>query len=138
VKVLRAEDRIRAAGATAVFVVHDDPDRVRAGLLRDLDVPFPVLVDPERQAYRDWGLRRASFARIYLSPSVWLNYARMLRRGERLSPGGRDPLQLGGDFVVGADGRLLYSRPQEADDRPPVAVLLAAVEKAGQPPTSQP
>ncbi len=136
-KVLRDEDRIRAAGATVVFVVHDDPGRVRAGLLADIDVPYPVLVDLQRRAYSDWGLRRASFARIYLSASVWLSYARMLRHGEPLRKGGRDTLQLGGDFVVGRDGRLVYSRPQEADDRPPVGVLVAALEKAGRRPTSE-
>jgi hypothetical protein len=61
---------------------------------------------------------------------VWRQYWRLLRSGERLRHAGRDTLQLGGDFVIGPDGRLVYSRPQEADDRPPVGVLLRTLEAA--------
>lgn len=129
-KVLQRRDRLAAAGAEAVFVVHDEPAAVRAGLLDGLDVGFPVLVDLERRAYHDWRLRRASFASIWLSPPVWRQYARLLRTGERLRRTGRDTRQLGGDFVIGRDGTLAYARPQEADNRPPVGVLLAAVEQA--------
>jgi hypothetical protein len=39
----------------------------------------------------------------------------------------QDTLQLGGDFVVGGDGRLVYAfRSADPDDRPPVADLIAA------------
>lgn len=128
--MLQRQDRIAAAGAGVVLVVHDEPDRVRIGLLDGLDVPYPVVVDLDRVSYRAWGLQRASLARIYLSAAVWRSYAQLLRDGERLRPAGRDTLQLGGDFVVNRSGRVVYSRAQQADDRPPVAVLLAALVSA--------
>lgn len=129
-KVVQREDRIRAVDGLAVFVVHDDPDLVSDTMLHGLDVPFPVLVDLERRSYHDWGLGRASFSDIWLDPNVWKQYARLLLGGERLRGSGRDPRQLGGDFVVGPEGRLVYARPQERDDRPPVGELVEHLERS--------
>ncbi|MGH2724983.1 MAG: AhpC/TSA family protein [Actinomycetota bacterium] len=131
VKVVEWRDRVDRAGGSVVFVVHDPPDRMRASMLQGLEVPYPVLLDLERVGYRDWGLGRASFARVYLDPKVWLQYSRLLLRSERLRRPGRDTRQLGGDFVVSPDGDIAYSRPQRADDRPPVTLLLRELERAG-------
>ena len=123
-KVLSQKPKLDGLGATALFVVHDDPPLIRRGLLAGLDVPYPVLVDLERAAYRDWGLRRSSRAGVWLDPRIWARYAALMARGERLRPFGRDTLQLGGDFVVDPDGIVTYARPQRRDDRPPVSVLV--------------
>jgi hypothetical protein len=129
VKVLRSRQRLAAVGGEAVFVVHDPPDRVRGGILAGLAVPWPVLLDLDRVAYRAWGLGRASLTQIWLSPALWARYARLLAGGERLRRLGRDTLQLGGDFVVDPAGRIAYARPQRRDDRPAVGVLLRALER---------
>lgn len=131
-KVLHHRDRIERAGGTAVFVVHDTPQRVGAGLLRGLDLPWPVQVDLDRVAYRTWGLRRAAFRTVWLDPGVWARYGSLLLGGERLRRLGSDTLQLGGDFVVDPDGVIAWARPQQADDRPPVGVLLAELERAAR------
>jgi hypothetical protein len=55
-----------------------------------------------------------------------------LAGGERLRRLGRDPLQLGGDFVVDPQGRIAYARPQRRDDRPAVGELLGALERAAR------
>jgi hypothetical protein len=132
VKVLHHRDRIERAGGTAVFVVHDPPRRVRAGLLAGLDLPWPVLVDLDRVTYRAWGLRRASFRTVWLDPRVWARYGLLLLGGQRLRRLGSDTLQLGGDFVLDADGMVTWARPQHADDRPPVGVLLAELQRAAR------
>jgi peroxiredoxin len=131
VKVIRHAGRLDGAGGTAVFVVHDRPDIVRSKMLSDVSCPFPVLVDEHRQAYRAWGLQRASFARVWLDPNVWRQYARLLTSGERLRGLGRDPRQLGGDFIIDRDGRVAYARPQQRDDRPPVGELITVAERLG-------
>ncbi len=129
-KVRQRWDRIEAVGGAAVFIVHDEPDLVRKTMLAGLDIPFPVLVDLERSAYRAWGLRRGSLFKTWLSPRVWIDYARLLTTGrERFRGRGRDTLQLGGDFVVDRAGTIVYSRPQRRDDRPPVGVLLKEIER---------
>ncbi len=129
-KVLSQKPKLDELGATALFVVHDEPDAVRRGLLDGLDVTYPVLIDLDRAAYRAWGLRRSSRASVWLDPRVWFRYAALLARGEKLRRLGQDTLQLGGDFVVDAAGLVTYSRPQKRDDRPPVSVLLRELEAA--------
>lgn len=127
-KVIGKKDRLDAAGATAVFVSHDDPDAVRRLMLRDVDCPFPVAIDREKTAYRTWGLPSTPLSRIWLDPSVWRQYAKLLVSGERMRRSGGDQRQLGGDFIVGGDGVLTYSRPQRRDDRPPVGELISVIE----------
>ena len=129
-KVLKQREELEALGARAVFVVHDEPELVRRVMLRDLEVPFPVLVDLDRVAYAAWGLRRSGAARVWLDPRVWARYAVLLMRGERVQTLGRDTLQLGGDFVVDPEGVLAYSRPQHRDDRPPTLELLRQLRAA--------
>ncbi|MBW3662754.1 MAG: AhpC/TSA family protein [Actinobacteria bacterium] len=130
-KVHERAGRLERLDATAIFVVHDTPELVRAGLLRGVERPqrFPVLVDPERAAYRAWGLRRAPWWRVWLDPGVWRRYAALLASGQRLRRSGVDTLQLGGDFVVAPDGTVAYSRPQRRDDRPPVGELVAIIQR---------
>jgi len=126
-------DQLTAMGGRALFVVHDEPASIRKQLLAGIDPPFPILVDEARTSYQAWGMSRARWARIWLDPAVWRAYARLLRSGERLSKGGQDALQLGGDFVVDPNGTIVYSRPQQRDDRPPVGELLKIVRQRAGP-----
>ncbi len=127
--MLDHRSRIEAAG-NAVIVVHDPPALLHETMLRDLDLPFPVVVDLEMSAYRAWGLGRASFASTYLVPRVVAFYARRALRGERLRTG-TDPRRLGGDFVIDAGGGIAYAHPQASvDDRPPVGRLVRELERA--------
>ena len=129
-KVLGYKHRLDEIGATAVFVTFDDPEPVRSRLLAGLEMPYPVLVDLKREAYRGWGLRRSTVAGVWLDPRVWARYAALVLRGERMHRPTADTLQLGGDFVLGPDGIVVYARPQQRDDRPPVGELLAALRDA--------
>lgn len=127
-KVARHHDRLEAAGGTAVAVTYDEPKRVRALLLDGTQWPYPVAVDLDRTSYRAWGLRRASWARIWLDPAVWRQYAQLLASGQRIRGAGKDVRQLGGDFVVAPDSDIAYARPQQRDDRPPAGALAKIVE----------
>lgn len=121
------KDRIAELGADVVFVAFDEPEELRAKLVAGVALAFPVAYDTERESYRAWGLPRASWWRIWLDPKVWVTYARLLVSGQRLRGGGKDALQLGGDFVVATDGTVAYARPQSRDNRPPVGELLKVV-----------
>jgi alkyl-hydroperoxide reductase/thiol specific antioxidant family protein len=129
VKVLHHRQWVDELG-TALFVAFDRPGCLRDSLLRGLDVPYPVLADCDRSAYRAWGLARGSVLSIWGDPRVWRRYASELAHGARLRRPGGDTLQLGGDFVVDPAGIIVYSRPQRRDDRPPVAELLHALTHA--------
>ena len=83
---------------------------------------FPLLLDPEREVYRNYSLK-ASWLRSW-NPRTLRYYIRALKSGRtwRGIPG--RSTQLGGDFIVSADGiiRLAY-RSSEATDRPEIDKL---------------
>ncbi len=93
------------------------------------DLPFPILIDTDRTAYRAFGLGRGSIARIW-GWKAGKRYFELLR-DEGISGLRRpteDTLQLGGDFVVGPDGSLVYGFWGEGpDDRPSVDDLVHAI-----------
>lgn len=96
------------------------------------ELPFPILVDPEREAYQAYGLGRGSVARVYGWRMV-RRYAEIARTDglAGLRRPTEDTLQLGGDFVIGHDGTLDYGFWGEGpDDRPSVEELIIAVGRA--------
>lgn len=123
-------DRLDDLGDTAVAgVTFADPGRL-AGHREHLDLPFPLLADPERTLYRRFGLERAPLWRIY-NPGTLRLYGQLLARGRRLRRPVDDTRQLGGDFVIDANGRLAAAfRPLSPDDRPSIDDLVVAVSRA--------
>lgn len=117
------------ADAVVVLVTFTRPRNVR-GYRSLLGLPYPVLSDEERAAYRAYGLGRGPWWRVW-GPSTVLAYVRLARKGARVRRPTEDTLQLGGDFVVGRDGRIVYAHPSRSPaDRPPVDDLVAAVRRA--------
>jgi len=95
-------------------------------------LPFPVLSDPERKAYRAFGLQEGSAHRIFGLPTIW-TYLRgfLQRRWPRLPSA--DIRQLGGDILIDAGGNIaLLHRSQSPADRPGVGMLLEAIRKSIQ------
>jgi len=91
--------------------------------------PYPILGDPERRLYRAFGLERTRLVE-FLKPRVLWRYLRLLFTGTKLRSvyGSEDMLQLGGDFLLAADGSILFGHAsRESTDRPSVEQLLAAV-----------
>jgi peroxiredoxin len=126
----RREDFVRL-GAEVLVVTQARP-AVLAASLGELPLPFDAVADPERTAYRAFGLERTSWAAM-LRPSVLWRYLRLLLGGWRLRRvrQGEDVLQLGGDFVLDREGRLTHAyRSAGPTDRPAVEELLRAVRQA--------
>jgi peroxiredoxin len=95
---------------------------------RHLDVSFTVLGDEDRHSYRAYGLGRGSLRAIYRLKTI-RRYVQLLRAGRKLHRPTEDTRQLGGDFVVGPDGRLRFAfRPVAPDDRPTAAAIVAALD----------
>lgn len=102
----------------------------RAWLEQTCDL-FPLLLDPEREVYRTCGLQE-SWLRSWNLRTLGL-YVRLLLKGRKWRGILGKSTQLGGDFVVDADGALQLVYPsREATDRPPVAELLALLHKLDQ------
>jgi peroxiredoxin len=127
--VQRVYPALREAGGDVVAVTMSKPE-VLAGYLKERPSPFPVVSDPQRDQYRRFGLERVRW-REYFRPQAVLGYARLIVRGwiPRLPYRGDDVHQQGGDFVVGADGRLIYAfRSATPADRPTPQQLLRVID----------
>ncbi|HEY3701992.1 MAG TPA: AhpC/TSA family protein [Acidimicrobiales bacterium] len=123
-------DHFDELGDAAVALVTFTRQRNLRGYRRRLDLPYPVLADEDRHCYRGYGLGRAPVWRAY-GLSTLRRYAELVRQGHRPGRPTEDTLQLGGDFVVGRDGRLVYAfRSQSPDERPAVDELVEAVRAA--------
>ncbi|MBB5956427.1 hypothetical protein FHS29_003013 [Saccharothrix tamanrassetensis] len=127
--VLR-HDEIVARGIAEVVVFHSSAQELRphvAGL------PFPVVGDPEKRLYVEFGVESAP--RALLDPRAWGSIVRGIARdlgpvlrGRRPLPrptGGR--LGLPADFLIAPDGRVIAEkRGAHAYDQWSVDDLLAA------------
>ena len=97
-------------------------------LNRMLQLPFPLLSDPERDVYRAFGLGRGSLLKIF-SPGTILAYIRLLAQGNWYHFGRSDLRQLGGDFVLDVLGNLRFAHRSGAPhDRPSVDLLVKELE----------
>lgn len=119
-------DEIRASGMDVLVVTQSRPESVSAASL-----PLPTVCDPDREAYRYFGLDRGRWS-MFLRWGVLVRYLRLIFSGwrPRLGVKGEDMLQLGGDFIVSADRHLLYAhRSDDPADRPAAADLINRIQQ---------
>lgn len=123
-------DRLDELGDTTdvVLITFTDPANL-ADYAATNELPFPILIDSKRAAYAAYGLGRGSVARVYGWKSI-RRYIEILRAGNSgpMKRATEDTLQLGGDFIVDADGLLAYGFwGAGPDDRPSVDDLVNAL-----------
>jgi peroxiredoxin len=130
IQTIQCRNQFQQIGADVVLVTYDDPDLVMTNLVRELELPYALLVDTSRQTYRRWGLEQATW-RNWLAPGFYIGVLKMRLRGEKAMPETPGPIQMGGDFVVGRDGRLASVHYMKSfHDRAKVPVLLSALASA--------
>jgi peroxiredoxin len=114
----------------AVLVVSFEPPRQAARVARTLGLPYPVLSDPDRRAYRMFGLKQGQRERLWSTETAGA-YLRGLLRGTLPRRPRGDTAQLGGDFVIDARGRIVFAhRGTSPADRPQVSALVDALREA--------
>ncbi len=120
------EQELDRLGAAVLGVSFEEPAVIARFAERE-SLPYPILSDPERRAYRTFGLERGGKAQVW-SPNAVRTYARGLLRGRLPHLPRADITQLGGDFVLDSQGRVVYEyRSEESADRPAIDTLLDAV-----------
>jgi len=89
------------------------------------------LADPEREAYRAYGLYRGTAWQTILSPHIWLSNRKLARtKGyePELPHTGQDAYQMSGTFIIGTDGRIrLPYYYEDIADHPPIDLLLHGI-----------
>lgn len=96
--------------------------------LQETGSPFPLLIDPDRVAYRAYGLESSVF-RSWSPANLWY-YAKAVRQKRETFGRRGNPHQLGGDFIIDSHGLVRLAHPShDPTDRPAIAEILAFLEK---------
>lgn len=114
---------------TVIAVSQSRPEEL-AGYTPRKQWRIPIYGDPQRQLYQAVGLERTRWY-IFLWPPVLLGYVWGMLRGylPRLPRPQEDVLQLGGDFLLDRQRRLLHAYPSATPtDRPSATELLRVLD----------
>lgn len=123
-------DRLDEFGGTTIAAVTFAEQPALPAHRAHLELPFPLLADPELGLYRQFDLGRGSLRDIYGLGTLRL-YAQLIRRGRRLQRTNQDTRQLGGDFVIDGAGFLSAGFwPTAPDARPSIDDLVDAVRSS--------
>ncbi len=124
-----ARDKLAVAGCSVLVVTQAKPE-VLSHYLSRRSWHVPIVSDPERAAYKAFGLERTGWL-TFLRPRVVWGYLRGMLRGYGpwMPYAGEDVLQLGGDFVLNNLSHVVLAYPSaNPTDRPGIAQLLAAMQ----------
>ena len=105
----RAFPDLQGAGLAVALVGMGTPEET-AAFVRAVGAPFPILADPERAAFRAYGLIEAGAAQ-FLRPAAGKAIVGALLRGNRGGKPVGDVRQLGGAFVIDRRGTLHWAKP---------------------------
>lgn len=109
-----------------LVVTQSRPEAVAA-----MSLPLPTVCDPDRAAYRYFGLDRGRWS-MFFRRGVLHRYLSLIFTGWRPHRGetGEDMLQLGGDFILSVDRRLWYAhRSNDPADRPAASDLVKQIRQ---------
>ncbi|XP_064083612.1 uncharacterized protein LOC135199463 isoform X3 [Macrobrachium nipponense] len=128
-KLLDVEEELSAAGCQVVVVTFGDVVGAERWLL-ETNCPFPYFTNPSRALYKALGLRR-SIDLVWNAASLSY-YGGKLAKNEPLPQAYADikddPHQMGGDFILDKEGRLLFAyRSKTPSDRPSVDLIIKAL-----------
>ena len=130
---MREYEKVLADHDVDVKIVTFDEDVMAQAYVRQTKLSWPLLIDQEKELYRGYGLRKASWWQLYRPRSI-IRYLALMIRGVRPGQPGSDWQQLGGNVVIDPQSRVaLLHMSEDPHDRPPVAELLKLV---GVEPTS--
>jgi hypothetical protein len=126
--VAKAADRFKAADCGVVVVSQGKP-QVLAHFEKRNGFPFPVLGDPDRVAYKAFGLERVGWLTFLLPWVLWGYLVRIVTGTIPKMPYlSEDVTQLGGNFLLDQTGKVLWSfRSGDPSRRPSVETMLKAV-----------
>ncbi len=128
-----AREDLAAAGCSVLVVGQAKPEVLSRYLARGA-WHVPIVSDPELAGYRAFGLERTGWG-TFFRPKVLWGYFRGLFKGYGVKTPyeGEDLLQLGGDFVLDRNGRIVFAYPSaDPADRPTVSAILEAIRDANR------
>lgn len=132
-ELVAGRDKIKKAGLDIAVITQGVP--AETALFMDEHAPgLLALSDPQRVAYRAYGLERGTLFQTFLNLKVWRAVSRSRRKGYLVEtpPEGQDAMQMSGTFIISPQGRVLL--PFYYDniaDHPALDLLLEGVLSTG-------
>jgi alkyl hydroperoxide reductase subunit AhpC len=99
---------------------------------------WPLLIDENRETYRNYGMLSASFGDVW-GPKTWWVYLKEILKGQKLKKSPGDIFQRGGDVLIDPTGIVrLHHISTGPADRPTVEMILhrMGIEKGAEPVTA--
>lgn len=108
-----------------MVVVASGPREGGLKWIKEYGCSLPLLLDRKQLLYKYFGIRRLVCVAFDLK--IFIGYAEAVMKGrvDQMGYSGDDVTVIGGDFITGSTGNLLYSyQSEEQYDRPEVDDLL--------------
>lgn len=128
-ELVAGRERIAQAGLSIAVIMQGTPEATAAFAKRFAPGLY-CLADPERKAYKAYGLERGNLFQTFLNPKVWSAIAKSREKGYAVepAPAGQDSMQMSGTFIIGTDGKVeLPYYYDHIADHPPLDLLLSGV-----------
>lgn len=128
-ELVDGQDQIRKNGLSIAVITQGTPESTK--LFATQFAPgLLCLADPERKAYKAYGLERGTLFQTFLNLKVLLAVRNSQKRGYKIEPPpqGQDAMQMSGSFIINPEGRILL--PYYYDniaDHPKLDLLLSGV-----------
>ncbi|HWQ04795.1 MAG TPA: peroxiredoxin-like family protein [Longilinea sp.] len=128
-ELVAGKERIAQAGLNIAVIMQGTPEATEA-FAKKFAPGLYCLADPERKAYKAYGLVRGNLFQTFLNPSVWSAIAKSRQKGYEVEPppAGQDSMQMSGTFIIGTNGKVeLPYYYDHIADHPPLDLLLSGV-----------
>ena len=126
--------RLVDAGADVFVIGQGEPER--AAWYKDkFSIPCPILLDPDEQVYRAYGLLETSPWLLLGKPVPGLGYFENLIgvHREKGRPVADNPFLLPGEFIADTRGHLILTyRYQYCDNYPDIEILVNSIHEASE------
>ncbi len=128
-ELVNGRQKIKKAGLDIAVITQGVPEETVL-FAKKFAPGLKVLSDPERAAYRAYGLERGNIFQTFLNLKVWQAVSSSRRKGYAVEepPEGQDAMQMSGTFIISPEGRILL--PFYYDhiaDHPALELMLEGV-----------
>jgi hypothetical protein len=94
---------------------------------REVNLPWPLLLDEKKEVYSAYGMLKADFLDIW-GPRSWWSYLKEMARGNLPKKSDGDIYQRGGDVLIDPTGMVrLHHVGKGPADRPSVESIIAFI-----------
>jgi peroxiredoxin len=128
-ELVAGREKIEKAGLGIAVIMQGTPEAT-AVFAQKYAPGLLCLSDPERKAYRAYGLERGNLMQTFLNPKVWSAISRSRKKGYAVEPppAGQDAMQMSGTFIISKQGRIeLPYYYDHIADHPPLDLLVNGV-----------